>query len=81
MEVDSLYTLRYTKRMSNKQRILEVGLTLFAQRGYEATSVQEICDQVEITKPTLYHYYGSKQGLLERSGFLSDHLEISDLWS
>ena len=63
--VDNQYTLRYTKRMSNKQRILEVGLTLFAQRGYEATSVQEICDQVEITKPTLYHYYGSKRGLLE----------------
>ena len=51
--------------MSNKQRILEVGLNLFAQQGYEATGVQEICDQAEITKPTLYHYYGSKQGLLE----------------
>lgn len=51
--------------MSNKQRILETGLRLFAQQGYEATGVQEICDQAEITKPTLYHYYGSKQGLLE----------------
>lgn len=51
--------------MSNRQRILEIGLVLFAQNGYEATGVQEICDRAEITKPTLYHYFGNKQGLLE----------------
>lgn len=51
--------------MSNRQRILEVALALFASYGYEATGVQEICDQAEVTKPTLYHYFNSKQGLLE----------------
>lgn len=63
--LDTVYTLRYTKDMSNRQRILEIGLVLFAQNGYEATGVQEICDRAEITKPTLYHYFGNKQGLLE----------------
>lgn len=51
--------------MSNRQRILEVALVLFASHGYEATGVQEICNQAEVTKPTLYHYFNNKQGLLE----------------
>ena len=49
----------------NRERILETALALFAARGFEAVSVQEIVESVGITKPTLYHYYGSKRGLLE----------------
>jgi AcrR family transcriptional regulator len=37
---------------------------LFAVRGYDATSVREICEASEITKPTLYHFFGSKDGVL-----------------
>jgi AcrR family transcriptional regulator len=36
---------------------------LFSERGYEATSVREICEAAGITKPTLYHFYGSKEGV------------------
>jgi TetR/AcrR family transcriptional regulator len=39
-------------------------LHLFADRGYDAVGVQEIVEAAGITKPTLYHYFGSKQGLL-----------------
>ena len=45
--------------------ILEEALKLFSNNGYEATGVQEICEQAGVTKPTLYHYFGSKQGLLD----------------
>jgi len=38
-------------------------LELFASKGYEATSVREICEAAGITKPTLYHFYGSKEGV------------------
>jgi AcrR family transcriptional regulator len=38
-------------------------LELFSTRGYEATSVREICEAAGITKPTLYHFYGSKEGV------------------
>jgi len=38
-------------------------LELFATKGYEATSVREICEAAGITKPTLYHFYGSKEGV------------------
>ncbi|MFE9689281.1 TetR/AcrR family transcriptional regulator [Micromonospora sp. NPDC005806] len=37
---------------------------LFARRGYEATSVQEIVATAEVTKGALYHWFGSKSELL-----------------
>jgi AcrR family transcriptional regulator len=51
--------------MTNREKILEQALKLFSSRGYDAVGVQEIVDAVGVTKPTLYHYFGSKQGLLD----------------
>lgn len=51
--------------MDNRSTILERAMELFAARGYDAVGVQEIVDASGITKPTLYHYFGSKQGLLD----------------
>jgi len=50
-------------RPTSANRILETALDLFATHGYDATSVQAICDAARITKPTLYHFYGSKEGV------------------
>jgi AcrR family transcriptional regulator len=44
-------------------RILQSSLKLFSTKGYDATSVREICEAAGITKPTLYHFYGSKEGV------------------
>lgn len=49
----------------NRQLILTRAMELFALRGYDAVGVQEICAAASITKPTLYHYFGSKRGLLD----------------
>jgi len=38
---------------------------LFSRHGYDGVGVQEICDASGITKPTLYHHFGSKRGLVE----------------
>ena len=51
--------------MSNKELLLSTALSLFAERGYSAVGVQEIVDSVGVTKPTLYHYFEGKKGLLE----------------
>lgn len=40
-----------------------VAARLFAERGYEATSVREIVEAAGVAKPTLYYYFGSKEGL------------------
>ena len=42
-----------------------VAARLFAERGYDATSVREIVEAAGVTKPTLYYHFGSKQGLAE----------------
>jgi AcrR family transcriptional regulator len=46
-----------------RERILKEALGLFASKGYDATSVREICAAAGVTKPTLYHFFGSKEGL------------------
>ena len=51
--------------MDNRSQILGVALQLFSDRGYDAVGVQEIAEAAGVTKPTLYHYFGSKQGLLK----------------
>jgi TetR/AcrR family transcriptional regulator len=49
--------------LRSSDRILYEALHIFSQKGYDATSVREICEAAAITKPTLYHFYGSKEGL------------------
>lgn len=51
--------------MDNRLAILTNALQLLAWRGYDAVGVQEIVEAAGVTKPTLYHYFGSKRGLLE----------------
>lgn len=51
--------------MDNQQRLLDCALQLFSLRGYEAVSVREVVEAAGVTKPTLYHYFGSKRGLLD----------------
>ncbi|MDB1089075.1 TetR/AcrR family transcriptional regulator [Streptomyces sp. ACA25] len=46
------------------QRLMATATRLFAARGYERTSVQEIVDAAGVTKGALYHYFGSKDDLL-----------------
>lgn len=50
--------------MDTREKILHESLELFSKKGYDNVGVQEICDNSSITKPTLYHYFGSKSGLL-----------------
>ncbi|MDO5541369.1 MAG: TetR/AcrR family transcriptional regulator [Eubacteriales bacterium] len=60
--------------MDNRNKILERALNLFYQKGYDAVGIQEICQSAGVTKPTLYHYFGSKYGLLET--LLKEEYEI-----
>ncbi|GAA4692746.1 TetR/AcrR family transcriptional regulator [Streptomyces sp. AC563] len=46
------------------RRLLEAATRLFAERGYDRTSVQEIVEAAGVTKGALYHYFGSKDDLL-----------------
>lgn len=52
--------------MSGKQRreqLIEVGRALFAARGFDATSVEEIAHKAGVSKPVVYEHFGGKEGL------------------
>lgn len=55
---------------------MNAALTLFYESGYDAVGVQQIVDAAGVTKPTLYYYFGSKQGLLE--ALLKEHFQIME---
>jgi len=46
-----------------KERLLDAGIRLFAEKGYASTSVREITARAGVTKPVLYYYYKNKEGL------------------
>jgi AcrR family transcriptional regulator len=47
-----------------KKQILEASIKCFAEKGYQATSIQEISDSLGIAKGSLYFYFKSKEDLL-----------------
>ena len=46
-----------------RQQLLDVGRTLFAERGFEATSIEEIAARAKVSKPVVYEHFGGKEGL------------------
>ena len=48
---------------ARRAQLIEVGRSLFAERGYEAASVEEIADRAKVSKPIVYEHFGGKEGL------------------
>jgi AcrR family transcriptional regulator len=48
-----------------KEAFVEAAMRLMQARGWEQTSVQDVLDQVEASRGAFYHYFDSKQALLE----------------
>ena len=46
-----------------RQQLLDVGRALFAERGYDGTSVEEIALRAGVSKPVVYEHFGGKEGL------------------
>jgi AcrR family transcriptional regulator len=56
----------HRKRMTGKERreqLLDIGRRLFAERGFEGTSIEEIAAQAGVSKPVVYEHFGGKEGL------------------
>ena len=54
--------MRMTGR-ERREQLLAVGRTLFAEKGYEAVSVEEIAAKADVSKPIVYEHFGGKEGL------------------
>src|ERR1051326_5215711 len=54
-----------TTDSTTRRHVLQAALKRFAECGYEGTSVQEIVKAANVTKPTLYYYFGKKMELYQ----------------
>jgi len=52
------------RRGNTRQRIQDVALELFAEQGYEKTSLREIAEQLQVTKAALYYHFKTKEDIL-----------------
>lgn len=51
--------------MKTRERIMEIALQMFSERGYEAVSIRDICNEVGIRESTLYYHFKNKQDILD----------------
>ncbi|MEU8544024.1 helix-turn-helix domain-containing protein [Streptomyces sp. NPDC048717] len=51
-------------RGNTRQRIQNVALELFAEQGYEKTSLREIAERLDVTKAALYYHFKTKEDIL-----------------
>jgi AcrR family transcriptional regulator len=53
-------------RMTGQQRraqLIEVGRSVFAEKGFEAASIEEIASRAQVSKPIVYEHFNGKEGL------------------
>lgn len=53
-------------RDASKQKILDASLELFGTKGYKSTTISDIVKKAGISKGLIYHYFDSKQDILEQ---------------
>ncbi|MGJ7905915.1 TetR/AcrR family transcriptional regulator [Actinopolyspora sp. H202] len=61
---DTVDRTRHSGQEPVPQRLLSAATRLFAEQGFETTSVQQIVNAAGVTKGAMYHYFGSKDDLL-----------------
>ncbi len=56
---------REQTKQVNRARLYDAALELFAERGYSAATVEDICGRARVGRATFFRLYGTKSGLLE----------------
>jgi AcrR family transcriptional regulator len=46
-----------------REQLIAISRALFAQRGFDGTSIEEIAARAEVSKPVVYEHFGGKEGL------------------
>ena len=57
--------LREEKKERQRQAILEMAVTMFRERGFEQTRVQDVTDRLRISEGTFFNYFPTKQSVLD----------------
>ena len=61
-----------------REQILSVASRLFSERGFASVSIRDICDETDITPPTIYYHFGSKDQLFQE--VINRMLSLKDFW-
>ncbi|KQY56754.1 MULTISPECIES: TetR/AcrR family transcriptional regulator [unclassified Nocardioides] len=46
-----------------REQLIEISRALFAERGFDGTSIEEVASRAEVSKPVVYEHFGGKEGL------------------
>ncbi|MCU1645244.1 MAG: hypothetical protein JWN03_5519 [Nocardia sp.] len=57
---DTGATTRAEQARQTRQRIIDTARSMFSERGYEATTLQQIADEMGLTKAAVYYYFRTK---------------------
>ncbi len=60
-----VYNIDMNNTTNSRDTILQCALKLFGKKGYESVGITEITQQAGITKPTLYYFFQSKEGVFK----------------
>ena len=55
---------RLQERTRKREALLRAAVQMFNERGFHATSLEDVAARLGVTKPTIYHYFGSKENIL-----------------
>jgi AcrR family transcriptional regulator len=61
---DGQPSLRERKKLETKQRMLDVAVRLFQEQGFDNTSFEEVAEEANVSRATVFNYFPSKRDLL-----------------
>jgi AcrR family transcriptional regulator len=61
-DIEARARVRMTGR-ERREQLVQVGRALFAEKGFDGTSIEEIAARAKVSKPVVYEHFGGKEGL------------------
>ncbi len=55
---------RTQERHRKREALLRAAVKMFNERGFHATTLEDVASSLGVTKPTIYHYFGNKENIL-----------------